>query len=544
MSRSHGLYTLRNRPGVPPLNFIDPTLRYREPKTPDPASSDDDFDSTMPEDDKLPLPLPSSLPHPVTVYFCRIGRVMKDLGFIGYRSRIWKATDAHPAHQYTRFTCWFNRVSERWESLPKAYTTDPPPASNRLGEVEEWWEEAKRIARRRAKRLAAGNVGCSEGDEAESGDDAESGNGAESGDGAESSVGAERGNRDEAEPGNEAKPEREADPGHEAEGHIIHAKQRPQVQCIPDDEPDVEGNLQTEDQGHSYIIESSLTPSDYSQSRKAEKLRLQHAQKNRGIGHDEMDTEEEEADDEMIMKEVDELDGRRRIKGKKSLKNLSPQGDGSKGTSSHVRCRLVKGKRPAQTPSADDNKTPDEGEAFTQTLRRLVKSKPPSQTPSGDSDGSGVEGASQSPHVRPVASTKALGKKRSNPVPKVKRGPYSACEMDQVKELADTIVEYCKNMGRTPESVLRKGGFNISLSREPSWWDVWQMYLRQQSYNPQQSTSFIFCPRYQASLNSFSCQSRLVVHPGFGDVQDPHGEPFRGRAGGLSAEYACRVGRG
>ena len=172
MSRSHGLYTLRNRPGVPSLTFIDPTLRYREPKTPDPASSDDDFDSTMPEDDKLPLPLPSSLPHPVTVYFCRIGRVMKDFGFIGYRSRIWKATDAHPAHQYARFTCWFNRVSERWESLPKGYTTDPPPASNRLGEVEEWWEEAKIIARRRAKRLAAGNVGSSEGDEAESGDGA------------------------------------------------------------------------------------------------------------------------------------------------------------------------------------------------------------------------------------------------------------------------------------------------------------------------------------------------------------------------------------
>ena len=57
-----------------------------------------------------------------------------------------------------------------------------------------------------------------------------------------------------------------------------------------------------EDQGHSYIIESSLTPSDYSQSRKAETLRLQHAQKNGGIGHDKMDTEEEEADDKMIIR--------------------------------------------------------------------------------------------------------------------------------------------------------------------------------------------------------------------------------------------------
>ena len=156
----------------------------------------------------------------------------------------------------------------------------------------------------------------------------------------------------------------------------------------------------------------------------------------------------------MIMKEVDEQDQRRRIKGKKPLKDLSPQGDGSRGTSSH---RLTKGKRPVQRPSSDNNETPDEGEEFTQTLRHLVKSKPRPQTPSGDSEGSGVEGASQSLHACPVASVKALGKKPSNPVPKDKRGPYSGHEMDQVKDLANTIVEYCKNMGHTPESVLCKG---------------------------------------------------------------------------------------
>ena len=230
----------------------------------------------------------------------------------------------------------------------------------------------------------------------------------------------------------------------------------------------------------------------------------------------------------MTEKEVDEQDQHRRLKGKKSLKNLSPQGVRSKGTSSHIRHCLRKGKGPAQRPSADDNKTPDEGEAFTQTLHRLVKSNPPSQTPSGDSEGSDVEGASQSPYAHPVASAKALGKKRSNPGLKDKHSPYSARKMDQVKELADTIVEYCKNMGCTPKSVLCKGGFNILFSHEPSWWDVWQMYLCQQSYNPQQSTSFIFCPGYHAPLNSFSCWSRLVVYPGLSDVQDPHGEPFRG----------------
>jgi len=259
---------------------------------------------------------------------------------------------------------------------------EPPPASNCLGEVEEWWEEARRIARRRAKCWAAGNVGSSEGDKLESGDKPESGNRAESGVGAESGVeaesgvGAEPGDRDEAEPGIEAKLEHEPEAGHEAEGtqdaessrcrgqpaHIIHSKECSQVQCIPDDEPDAEGNSQMEDQGHSYIFESSLTPSDYSEFRKAEKLQLQHAQKNQGIGHDEMDTEEEEADDKMIMKEGDEQDQHRRIKGKKPLKNPSAQGDGSRGTSTHICCRLMKGKRPAQIPSADNNETPNEGE--------------------------------------------------------------------------------------------------------------------------------------------------------------------------------------
>ncbi|EDQ98612.1 uncharacterized protein LACBIDRAFT_335810 [Laccaria bicolor S238N-H82] len=303
----------------------------------------------------------------------------------------------------------------------------------------------------------------------------------------------EPGNREEVESGNETKPEHEAEAGQEAEhcqeaestrhrgqpAHIIHAKQCPQVQCILDDKPDVEGNLQPEDRGHGYM-ESSLTPSDYSQSRKAEKLQLDHARKNQGLGHDVMDTEEEEADNEMIMQEVNEHDQRRRSKGKNPLKNLSPE------TNSHVRHRLVKGKRPAPRPSGENNETCNKGEEFTQTLHSLVKSKPPPQMPSEDNEGSGVEGASQSPHACPVTSAKALGKKCSNPVPKAKHGPFSVREMDQVKELADTIMEYCKNMGRTPESVLCKGGFNISLSREPSWWDIWQMYLCHQSYNPKQ----------------------------------------------------------
>jgi hypothetical protein len=82
----------------------------------------------------------------------------------------------------------------------------------------------------------------------------------------------------------------------------------------------------------------------------------------------------------------------------------------------------------------------------------------------------------------------------------MKRGPYTAHETQLAMELTETIVAYCKNMGRTPESVLQKGGFNVSLSREASRWDIWQMYLRYQPYNPTKSkhihvTLFNLCLR-------------------------------------------------
>ena len=469
---------------------------------------------------------------------------MKEMGFIGHRSRIWKATDARPAHQYTPFTCWYNRVSERWESLPEGYTTDAPPASNRLGEVEVWWEEAEILARRRANRLAAKYAQSSaqpeSGCEAESGDDAE--------------LGDEAGSGDRAETGDDG---HETEAGHEAEGgqdaelshgrgqpaHIIDGNQHPQAQCIPDNKPDSEADLQIDHQRPGYRTESTLSPSDYSESMKAKARRRQHAQKNRGLGHNEMNTEEEEADDERIMKEADEQDHRHRIQSKKASRKVTPLGDGPREEANHqVHRRLVKGQRPAPRPSAGDDKLGKEGMEFTRVLRRLVESKPPSHRPSGDSDGSGEGGATPSPHARPVASAKALGKKRADPACKEKSGRYSAHELDQVKELSDAIVVYCKDMGRTPESVLRQGGFNVSLARQPSWWDVWQMYLRIQTYNPQSSTSVIFGPGYQVSLIGFRSRS-LMVSPGRGDVQAAQQGFVGGRAGGVPAEYARRVGR-
>ena len=71
-----------------------------------------------------------------------------------------------------------------------------------------------------------------------------------------------------------------------------------------------------EDCEMGYRTESSLMPSDFSESKKAEKLRCEHAHKNWGLGHDEMDNAEEEADDEKIMEEEDEQE-RRQMKKKK-----------------------------------------------------------------------------------------------------------------------------------------------------------------------------------------------------------------------------------
>ena len=441
--RSRGLYNIRNKPIIPTLNVIDPTLSYRKPKTPDPASSDDEFDSTMPSDDGQPLPPASSLPHPVTNYFCRIGRAIEDLPIVGYRSRILPAVPGDWV-EYAHYISWYNRASQLWESLPNGYTTEEPRATHPLGDVQEWWEEAEMIIERRARQS---------GNKTESGDEKESGNEVESGD--------------------EKEYRHAAESRHEAD----------------------------QDCKMGYRSESSLTPSDYSESKRAALLRREHARKNRGLGHDEMDTAEEEADDEKIMEEEDEQE-QRQMKNKKGSKKPSDTNhDNELGEDkvSRGRHHLVKGKQAAKKPSMDNGGS-EPSEDFARKLRRLAKSKPPAPRPSTDSEGSDAdaEDASEMPTARPATSTKALGKKRDDPAESMKRGPYAAHETQKAMELADTIVAYCKNMGRTPESVLRKGGFNVSLSRDASRWDIWQMYLRYQSYNPTKSkhihvSFFVLC---------------------------------------------------
>ncbi|EDR11676.1 uncharacterized protein LACBIDRAFT_324388 [Laccaria bicolor S238N-H82] len=116
-------------------------------------------------------------------------------------------------------------------------------------------------------------------------------------------------------------------------------------------------------------------------------------------------------------------------------------------------------------------------------------SNPPVQRPSAEGEGSDVdeECPSEVPTAHPVTSTKALGKRQDDPAESMKCGPFTAHETQLAMELADTIVVHCKNMGCTPESVLCKGGFNVSLSWEVSCWDIWQMYLCYQPYNPRKS---------------------------------------------------------
>jgi hypothetical protein len=275
---------------------------------------------------------------------------------------------------------------------------------------------------------------------------------AESGDGAES--------RHEAESGHVADQDYEMEES--TQRGVVGGQPTDAMQTIRADKANMASNSEMDNQCSGYHSESSLSPSDYSESKKAELLRREQARKNRGLGHDEMDTAEEEADDEKIMAEEDEQERCRQMNDKKALKNPSGTSHAKglgKDKVSQGRHRLVKGKRAANKPSMDEGGS-DSDEDFARKLCQLARSKPPVQGPSADGDGSDADadededGPSEMPTARLVASTKALGKKRDDPAESMKRGPYTAHETQQAMELAETIVVFCRNMGRMPESVL------------------------------------------------------------------------------------------
>jgi len=164
-----------------------------------------------------PLLLWSSLPHPVTNYFCHIGKAIKDLGYVGYQSRILPAIPGDWV-EYAEYISWYNNASRQWESLPKGYTTEEPWVTHPLGDVEEWWEEAEIIAQHWARPQCQARQS---GNKTESGDEKDSGDQVESG--------------------------RQKEYGHEAESRH---------------EADQDCEM-------GYQSESSLTPSDYSKSKKS-----------------------------------------------------------------------------------------------------------------------------------------------------------------------------------------------------------------------------------------------------------------------------------
>ena len=142
------------------------------------------------------------------------------------------------------------------------------------------------------------------------------------------------------------------------------------------------------------------------------------------------------------------------------------------------------------------------------TVGRITLSSPDGEVPSETSKETNVNAHSSccdddvvSPTSLCVSTLKPLpntNKQQSSSFGVSRADTPTAHETQKAMELADTIVAYCKNMGRTPESVLRKGGFNVSLSRDASLWDIWQMYLRYQSYNPTKSkhihvSFFVLC---------------------------------------------------
>jgi len=173
--------------------------------------------------------------------------------------------------KYAKYISWYNNASQWWEFLPEGYTTEEPRATHPLGDVEEWWEEAEIITQHRARQSS---------NKIESADEKDSGDQVES--------------ADEKESGSQKEYGHEAESRHKAD----------------------------QDCEMGYRSESSLTPSDYSESKKVELLRHEHGLKNQGLGHDDMDTAEEEADDEKIMEEKDEQE-QCQMKNKKGLKKPS-----------------------------------------------------------------------------------------------------------------------------------------------------------------------------------------------------------------------------
>ena len=111
-----------------------------------------------------------------------------------------------------------------------------------------------------------------------------------------------------------------------------------------------------------YVTKSTLTVSDYSESRKADLMRHDQAHKNLGLGHNEINTDEEEVDDEMVMQEEDKkerLCPERRASMKASVGSDDPRE--KKGWGQHC---LVKGKRPTKILSADCDSSGGLGDEF------------------------------------------------------------------------------------------------------------------------------------------------------------------------------------
>ena len=284
---SRGLYTIVNRPHIPRIDLLNPTLGYCGPITPDPSSSDEEFDSSMPTNDQLPLPEASSLPHPVTVYFCCVGRAINGHRYIGYHSNVLPITDHFRPHEFNHMTCWFNWGSGWWEALPKGYTTNPPPASYTLEQAEEWWEEAEEIIQLTIElKKIDHQAGSSQAHQS-----------------------SDTQGRVEEGPSTQAR-------------QIIQDSPQPHGDTV--DQADMVSIHEEEGVKQGYVSESTLTPSDYSESRKAELIRCEQACKNWGLGHNLMNMEEE-ADDEMMMEEVDRQE--RLCQGRRTSKKASPDSD-------------------------------------------------------------------------------------------------------------------------------------------------------------------------------------------------------------------------
>ncbi|RDB16355.1 hypothetical protein Hypma_002979 [Hypsizygus marmoreus] len=108
----------------------------------------------------------------------------------------------------------------------------------------------------------------------------------------------------------------------------------------------------------------------------------------------------------------------------------------------------------------------------------------------------GIEAAQHAAENKATKARKSKSKSTSKPKDKGKgkekmtdenepaRGPLTAEELGKVNELGETIRALAREMGRTPEALLKLANVIVTLGRDRNAWNVFRMWLKAQQHHP------------------------------------------------------------